>query len=132
MQQEIKYYTCEYCFEVFKPTRGKVQKDCSNTCRNKSYHFRKNATTQKAPLPEASNTNSHLPTPIKETVNVTRITNAAIGTLTINALKAMLTKNENKASSKKNFIEILEAIKGRYHIIKNWIQPLMAEYPIMT
>ncbi|MCF1423241.1 hypothetical protein [Mangrovimonas futianensis] len=119
MSQETQYYTCKYCFESFIPKRRRVQKYCSNTCRNKAYHARKTATTTGETLPGKLENQLAVPTPIKQTVNTADITNAAIGTLTVNALSNLLTKEENKPATKKDLVEILKALKGRYHIIKN-------------
>ncbi|NIK93243.1 hypothetical protein GZ212_13860 [Mangrovimonas sp. CR14] len=119
MSQETKYYTCKYCFESFIPKRRRVQKYCSNTCRNKAHHAKKTATTTRETLPEKLENQLAVPTPIKQTVNAADITNAAIGTLAVNTLVNAFTKNENKPATKKDLVEILNALKGRYHIIKN-------------
>ena len=119
MTQETKFYTCKYCFEAFIPKRRRVQKYCSNTCRNKAHHARKTATTSGVTLPEKLENKLVAPTAPKQTVNAADITNAAIGTLAVNTLIGALTNNENKPATKKDLVEIVKALKGRYHLVKN-------------
>ncbi|MCF1192329.1 hypothetical protein LRR18_12105 [Mangrovimonas sp. AS39] len=119
MSQETQYYTCKYCFESFIPKRRRVQKYCSNTCRNKAHHARKTATTTKETLPTQIENKPAISNPTKESINASGVANAAIGTFTVNTLSNLFTKEENKPATKKDLVEILKALKGRYHIIKN-------------
>ncbi|MCR8668032.1 hypothetical protein NO995_10090 [Aestuariibaculum sp. M13] len=38
---ESRFYKCKYCFKEFEPKRRRVQKYCSDTCRNKAHHAKK-------------------------------------------------------------------------------------------
>ncbi|MCF1192313.1 hypothetical protein LRR18_12020 [Mangrovimonas sp. AS39] len=119
MNQETKYYTCKYCFEAFIPKRRRVQKYCRNTCRNKAHHARKTATTSQETLPTKIENKPDSTKPTKETINAAGVTNAALGTALANTLGKAFTKEENKPATKKDLLEILKAINGRYHLIKN-------------
>ena len=78
----MKLYTCEYCYNEFEPTRRRVQKYCSNTCRSKAYHYRK-AVPNTLPASQLKNENiSTTSTPSKtktETISAAGIGNAAAG-----------------------------------------------------
>jgi hypothetical protein len=121
----MKYYNCEYCFNEFVPTRRRVQKYCSNTCRSKAYHERKTSNSQtqvtsnqeviiKAPnLPP-------IPNKIKvETMSLAGTGNAVVGNLIADGLKSVLKAPENKPATKGDIDMLTSKIVKRYHRINN-------------
>ena len=119
---DTRYYTCKYCYKEFEPKRRRVQKYCSNTCRNKAHHARKS----KNALPSLLETNP--PTtqvkqetkPQVEKVTLAGVTEATTGSLIADSLKALVTKEENKGATKKDLRELKSFIAGaRYLPITN-------------
>ncbi|WP_372938683.1 hypothetical protein [Seonamhaeicola sp.] len=112
-----KYYTCQYCYQEFVPKRRRVQKYCSNTCRSKAYHERKTKgnlpVTPEETLPKSENTEQ------KDSMSLSGVGNAAAGSLLADGIKALVTKNDNKAATKGDINLLLEKLGGRYHLVKN-------------
>jgi hypothetical protein len=116
--EETKYYKCNYCFNEYTPNRRRVQIYCSNTCRSKAHHAKKNNTTTLAikELPQ-------VPIPSTKTkvesMSMAGVGNAAIGSLAADALNKILTKEENKPLTKGDLNKLLEVLNQRYHLVKN-------------
>lgn len=117
-------YICDYCKIEYVPKRRRVQKFCSNSCRSKNDRLQKIISKENTQLVE--NTSTKI-----ETMSVAGIGNAAAGTAVVEVVKAIFTKEENKAATK-NDLKVLEnnvATKedfkklenriGRYHKILN-------------
>ncbi|WP_223033642.1 hypothetical protein [Hanstruepera marina] len=131
--RDSKYYTCKFCFEQFVPTRRVVQKYCSNSCRSKAYHHRKknqdqtqqeNGLLQNATKELKFDTTdtvvSTKPTKIKvEKLSAAGVGNATLGSLAADGLKALVTKEADKALTKGDIRKIVAEIKGRYHLVLN-------------
>ena len=115
-----KYYICKYCFKEFEPTRRRIQKYCSNTCRSKAYHARQStATSAKEEILETTK-ESIPPKKTKiESVSLAGIGNAAGGTIAADALKSIVTSFDDKPATKGDLKKLKEQILGRYHIINN-------------
>lgn len=110
-------YTCQYCGKDYKPNRRKKQKYCSNSCRTRAFVVKKgNALGLSKPEIQKKENNKN------ESMSFAGVGNAAVGTLAINALTSILTKEENKPATKKDLKEVRELLISRYHIIKN-MQP---------
>ncbi|WP_372758104.1 hypothetical protein [Mariniflexile sp.] len=123
--EEKKYYTCDYCYTEFAPKRRRVQKFCSNTCRSKAHHAKKNSIKQ---LTETTKEVSVFkvpdvpPIPIKnkvEAMSVAGMGNATAGTLIADGIKAVFTSAENKPATKGDLKNLTEKLVKRYHPIKN-------------
>ncbi len=87
-------YICNYCQKEFIPTRRRVQKYCSDSCRSCAHNLRKKIITKtETKLVETENE----PTKTKiEAMSGSGIGNAAAGTLIADGLKDFFTNNENK------------------------------------
>ncbi|MFY0712766.1 hypothetical protein J1D01_03750 [Seonamhaeicola sp. NFXS20] len=112
-----KYYTCQYCYQEFVPKRRRVQKYCSNTCRSKAYHERKTKgnlpVTSEEKLPKSENTEQ------KDSMSLSGVGNAAAGSLLADGIKALVTKNDNKAATKGDIKELINKLTSRYYEVKN-------------
>jgi len=111
-----KYYTCNYCFDVYIPKRRRVQKYCSNTCRSKACYARKQSkkTTTKKPQEKLEKDTKA----VIDEVSVSGITNAALGTLMIELLKWLAITNENKPATKADLKRLEDKLK-RYHRVNS-------------
>jgi len=115
---ETKLYTCAYCFEEFKPTRRRVQKYCSNSCRSKAYHLRTNNNNNKEKkLPIANTTD--IAKQQSDKMSLAGTGNALAGSLLAEGIINMFKAEQNKAATKGDLLGILQEIKGRYHPINN-------------
>jgi hemolysin activation/secretion protein len=114
---ETWYYRCDYCRKEFLPTRRKIQKFCSNSCRSKSHH-------QKTKISKAVSISNSEATSQKTSIDqmsLSGVGNAAAGITAVNALTAIFTKEENKPATKKDIQNLASKIQ-RYHRVKN-MQP---------
>lgn len=107
-------YTCQYCAKEYKPNRRKKQKYCSNSCRTRAFVL-KNATGVNLPSNNIKNDN---PTQI-EKISFAGIGNAAVGTVAVNVLTNIFTKEENKPATKKDINNLLIKLNQRYYPILN-------------
>lgn len=112
---EQYHYTCQYCAKQYTPRKRKRQKYCSNSCRARAYQIR-SAKTSLA-KPETNKPENQLQKIDK--MSWAGVGNAAAGTLAVNALSSLLTREENKPVTKKDFKEIKELLIKRYHPISN-------------
>ena len=125
--KEPKYYICEFCQNEFTPTRRKVQKYCSDTCRSKAYYHRnKNNEQLKSQtdfLQKVSNglegKNVKQSITKVEQVSLAGMGNSALGTWAADGLKSLVTKYEDKPLTKGDIRKIAAEINGRYHLVKN-------------
>ncbi len=107
-------YTCRYCGKDYKPKRRKVQKYCSNSCRTNAFNSKKIVGLAKPII-----TDKKLDSVKIDKMSLAGVGNAAAGTLAINALTSLLTKEENKPATKKDIKEIKDFILQRYHEVIN-------------
>ncbi|MBD0831652.1 hypothetical protein [Aestuariibaculum sediminum] len=122
---ESRFYKCQYCFKEFEPKRRRVQKYCSDTCRNKAHHARKVKNVLQT-LSEESLPSTEI-TPEKkakkDTMSLAGVGNSMAGTLLADRLINWATKEENKSITKKEFQELKSLIAGaRYFPVTN-LQP---------
>lgn len=110
-------YTCGYCGKNYVPKRRKVQKYCSASCRTRACNIRKSASLNK-PI-ENSNSNKSSNLNKIEQMSLSGIGNAAVGTLAVNTLTRVFTKDENKPLTKKDLKELKELLVQRYHEVLN-------------
>ena len=121
------HYTCEYCHGKFVPKRRRVQKYCSNSCRSKAYHLRKNGpplqglTGGGTPPEKVSDTQT-------EKMSLAGVGNAAAGTATVTLLTQLFTKEENKPATKGDLRKIAQNLQ-RYHRINNLGADLQGRLP---
>ncbi|WP_317674037.1 hypothetical protein [Lutibacter sp. TH_r2] len=121
---EKQYYTCQFCQEEFIPKRRKVQKFCSDTCRNKN-HYHKNNNVKKEPieiLNEPIEAEEKKKNKVEE-MSTAGIGNAALGSLTgiaiVELLKKFLTSFENKTATKGDIENLLKGLNQRYFPVVN-------------
>ena len=107
-------YTCAYCGKQYKPRRQRKQKYCSNSCRTNAFNAKKKNSLAK---PETNKPENQLQKIDK--MSWAGVGNAAAGTLAVNALSSLLTREENKPVTKKDFKEIKELLIKRFHPISN-------------
>lgn len=128
----MKHYTCDYCHNEFEPTRRRVQKYCSNTCRSKAYHYRKTASNT---LPSSQLKNDNIsattapPQPKSESISAAGIGNAAAGNILADGLKALLTSSENKPATKKDIADLKALFTNRYLPINNLAKNQFGQSP---
>jgi hypothetical protein len=108
-------YTCHYCGKEYKPNRRQKQKYCSNSCRTRAFVIRK---FKGLNLPAVDNKNTAERK--SETMSWVGIGNAAAGTVAVNVLTNIFTKEENKPATKKDIKEIKNLLSTQYHHIKNY------------
>ncbi|MFL1013226.1 hypothetical protein [Flavisericum labens] len=119
---ESRFYTCTYCFKEFEPKRRRVQKYCSNSCRNKAYHARKTKPSTPALTNDKLPAVNEKPENItkKETMKFTGVGETVVGMVAYEAGKALLTPIQSKSATKKDIQELKAFISGtRYLPIKN-------------
>ncbi len=129
---ESRYYKCKYCFKEFEPKRRRVQKYCSDTCRNKAHHAKKPKHVLPAVLEESLPATEIKPElkPQKEKVTFAGVTEATTGSLIADSLKAFVTKEENKSATKKDLRELKSLIMGsRYLPVTNLEPNQFGQYP---
>lgn len=107
-------YTCAYCGKQNKPRRRRKQKYCSNSCRTNAFNANKKNSLAK---PETNKTENKLKKIDK--MSWAGVGNAAAGTLAVNALSSLLTREENKPATKKDIKEIKTILSKRYHEVLN-------------
>ena len=107
-------YICAYCGKQYKPKRRRKQKYCSNSCRTNAFNAKKKNSLAK---PETNKPENQLQKIDK--MSWAGVGNAAAGTLAVNALSSLLTREENKPVTKKDFKEIKDLLIKRYHPISN-------------
>ena len=104
-------YRCHYCQKKYVPTRRYVQKYCSSSCRVKAhYHRNKETTTAIAPK-------NNKPAKVDK-MSLAGVGNAAVGNLTADLIKTILTRDEHKPATRADIRSLSEKIK-RFHRIKN-------------
>lgn len=111
---ENYHYICHYCGKEYVPTRRKVQKHCSNSCRTRSYQLRNPKLGSSLPaLQQKKN-----PTQIDK-VSLAGVANAALGTVAVDLAKYMFTSDEHKPATKKDLREIKELLTKRFRLVGN-------------
>lgn len=121
---ENYHYICHYCRKEYVPTRRKVQKHCSNSCRTRSYQLRNPKLGSSIPaLQQKKN-----PTQIDK-VSLAGVANAALGAVAVDLTKSIFTPDENKAATKKDIREIKELVTKRYHQVLNMHKDLSGNSP---
>lgn len=129
----MKLYTCNYCYSEFEPTRRRVQKYCSNTCRSKAYHARK--TTTNTPTTQTnSSISTTLDSPPTETnkiesMSASGVGNATAGALIADGLKSLITSNKNKPATKGDLDDLKLLLTNRYLPINNMQQDQYGRSP---
>ena len=123
---ETHQYICNYCQKEFVPTRRRVQKYCSDSCRSGAFNLRKQALSTPKNQPVATK-NQLIETDKKpaktkvEQMSTSGVGNAVVGTMIVDGLKTAFTQEENKAATKGDLSILYEKI-GRYHRITNLSQ----------
>ena len=107
-------YKCQYCGKEFKPNRRHKQKFCSNSCRVGAFNLKK----EKGLVLPAKAVEKKAPLKI-EKMSIAGVGNAAAGTLAVNAITSLLTKEANKPATKGDMKDLLANLKQRYHPVKN-------------
>lgn len=114
---ENYHYICHYCGKEYVPTRRKVQKHCSNSCRTRSYQLRNPKLGSSLPAFQQKKN----PTQIDK-VSLAGVANAALGTAAVDLAKYMFTSDEHKPATKKDIEMLKKALsKDRYKLMENLI-----------
>jgi hypothetical protein len=93
---EKHQYQCNYCKKEYIPKRRRVQKFCSNSCRVSSHQL-KNKNSKTGLINKDNNLSKKMSV---DEMSIAGVGNAAAGTLVVNAIKALLTREENKPATK--------------------------------
>lgn len=102
-------YTCQYCGKEYKPNRRYKQRFCTNSCRVNAFNYIKKSNSV---LKSELKNESQNPVQI-EKMSFTGIGNAAVGSLAINTITKIFTKEENLPATKKDIRDIITIIKQR-------------------
>ena len=108
-------YKCQYCGTEYKPNRRHKQKFCSSSCRVNTFNRNKKSEV-------VVKTDKELETkkPLQiEKMSFAGVGNAAAGTLAVNALSSIFTKEDNKPATKGDIKNLLTTLKQRYQPVKN-------------
>lgn len=108
-------YQCHYCGKEYKPNRRHKQLFCSNSCRTNSHIRSKKLKLQ---TPTITTPEVHKPNQIEQ-MSVHGILNAAAGTAAVNILTNLLTKDDNKPVTKKDFREFINNIYSKPQPVNN-------------
>lgn len=120
--KDNKYYTCEYCYNEFEPNRRRVQKYCSNTCRSKAFHAKKNTnkdlTIIKSGKDAISNPASTSKNKVEE-MSFAGVGNSMFGTLAADGIIDLFTPDAKKPATKGDLYNLIYKINQRYHRVMN-------------
>ena len=128
---ENKYYTCQFCRKEFIPTRRKIQKFCSDTCRNKHFFHKKKLVTKKdlneaVKTEEQQNLEKEKEPIAVEKMSASGVGNAAVGALLVEGVKGIakaFQAEHNKPATKGDIEELKQVINTRYLPIVNFKDP---------
>jgi len=121
---ENNQYQCNYCRKEYIPKRRRIQKFCSVSCRVGSHQL-KNKNSKKELITSDNNL------PKKTTVDkmsLAGVGNSAAGTLMVDVLKNVFTKEENKPATKKDLLDLTSKLE-RYQEIKNLTNDTFGKRP---
>jgi len=111
---ENYHYICNYCGKEYIPTRRKVQKHCSNSCRTRSYQLRNPKLGSTMPALQQKKNPMQI-----DKVSLAGVANAALGTAAVDLAKYMFTSDEHKPATKKDLREIKELLTKRFRLVGN-------------
>ena len=114
-RMENRNYRCNYCKKEYIPKRRRVQKFCSSSCRVGFFKLQKKSSMNNSEL------SSLRKKPKKQTVedmSIEGVGNAALGTLAVNTITSIFTKEENKPATKGD-LQKLSLKLNRYQDIRN-------------
>lgn len=112
---EKPMYTCNFCGVYYIPKRRFVQRFCSDSCRSLNHIKNKNKKVISAPI------NDDKTNPVQiDKMSWSGVGNAAAGTVAVNVLTNIFTKEENKPATKKDTDEIKNLLSLQPHPIKNY------------
>lgn len=122
---ETRYYICNYCKKEYLPKRRKVQKFCSNSCRVSAHKIKTNkkqselVTVEQTTKPDNSKLGA---------MSFAGVGNAAAGSLAVEAMKSIFTKEENKAATKGDLQKLALKLE-RFQLIKNMSPNINGQMP---
>tara|TARA_R110002073_G_scaffold108336_3_gene243348 strand:- start:17970 stop:18377 length:408 start_codon:yes stop_codon:yes gene_type:complete len=112
---ETRSYRCQYCKQEFIPKKRRVQKFCSDSCRV-GFHRQKNKIEKKE---LTSRENKSLPKKTKvDQMSFAGVGNAAVGTLAVDTILSLFTKEENKPATKGDLKQFASKLE-RFQVVKN-------------
>ena len=106
-------YNCNYCGVEYTPRRRRVQKYCSNSCRVNAFKQRQ---VKNQNLPTVKKTDS---VGAQDKMSWGGVGNAAAGSLAVNLVSSLLTKEENKPATKGDIKKLLYGSSNKDILIKN-------------
>jgi hypothetical protein len=124
---ETKFYTCHFCKNEYEPTRRKIQKFCSDTCRTKNHYHKNELLKNKLTIPESTtpivqNQEEKAKQKVEE-ISLQGVTNSFLGTLaaqgTIEFGKKAFSKPEKKPAKITEIQEQQNKNNQRYFPIRN-------------
>ncbi|MFC0604571.1 hypothetical protein [Winogradskyella pulchriflava] len=124
--KQIKYYTCEYCYKEYIPKRRGVQKYCSNSCRSNACRVRNSSNTKTDAIKHLENKDLNRS---EEKMSLAGVGNATAGVMIANTIKAVFTKEDDKAATKRDLKLLTEKLFSRYHLVMNLEPNSNGEYP---
>jgi len=108
---ETYKYTCEYCQKEFIPTRRKIQKYCSDSCRSTNHQYKKRLLSKSDVLVDVDKEKNNSIERI-EKLSWAGVGNSIGGSLVADRLKKTLTKHENWPATKKDLEELKKMISN--------------------
>jgi hypothetical protein len=123
---EKRLYTCQFCQKEFEPTRRKVQKFCSHTCRSKNHYHQKNkGKDNKSPnekLQEAFESDHNKKTAVDE-LSLPGVGNSFFGSLAVEVVtgvaKNAWKREADYSATKGDINEIKDLLRKRYFPVVN-------------
>ena len=94
---ETRMYVCNYCKKEYIPKRRRVQKFCSNSCRVGSHQLKNKKSNIELVEKES---NSKLDKVKIDQMSLSGVGNSVAGILTVEAIKSLLIREENKPATK--------------------------------
>ncbi len=113
---ETRMYICHYCKKEYIPKRRKVQKFCSDSCRVSSHQLKKKSNEEL--ITKTTKSISHLEKQKIKKMSLAGVGNSVAGTIAVEGLKALFTKEENKPATKLDILKLEQRFK-RYQEINN-------------
>ncbi|MFV8379327.1 hypothetical protein [Flavobacterium sp. LB3R33] len=108
-------YPCHYCGNQYKPNRRHKQRFCSNSCRVNSFNLNK----KKNSVLKAEGINEPKNRVQIEKMSLSGVGNAAAGALVAKVATDFFTSHDNKPATKKDILNLIRTLKGRYSPINN-------------
>ncbi len=118
---------CLHCNDDYIPTRRGVQKFCSKSCKSRYWYLKQNY--RKDVVKDSTEEKVEKQKAKVETMSLSGIGNAVVGTVVVEGVKHILTSPENKPATKKDIQDLRALIFGRYLPVNNTGKDSMGRSP---